>query len=69
MKEKRRGCGLQHIGNLTKKKERGKEKEGYRRRLGVAWELGEATKVELKIKGSRSWVVTYDSLLWPYLKG
>jgi len=54
LKEKRRGCGLQHIGNLTKKKERGKEKEGYRRRLGVAWELGEATKVELKIKGSRS---------------
>jgi len=54
LKEKGRGSGLQQIGNLTKKRERGKEKEGYRRRLGVAWELGEATRVELKIKGSRS---------------
>jgi len=45
---------LQQIGKRTKKREGGREKEGYRRRLRVAWELGEAIGVELRIKGSRS---------------
>jgi hypothetical protein len=31
----------------------GKEKEGYTIRLGIAWELGEANRVKLRIKGNK----------------